>query len=154
MKIKILLILLVIVSVIACKKDSLGTVPKIKVTSLNTTQVPANGDFRVLLEFADKEGDVSNSIFVQKVRLNKKVVPVVTDTFSLPLPSFPPSSRGEITLSFTYQQIVAAQTPPTIPGSNPPRKESDTLILRLALRDKESHVSDTVSTPQFEVIRN
>lgn len=153
MKIKILLILLVIVSVIACKKDKLATVPKIKITNLNTTVVGLNGTLRVTMEFADQEGDLSDSIFVKKIRLNKRVVPTIRDSFRLKMPDFPASSRGEITLNLEYQAILSAITPPTIPGSNPPMKEPDTLIVKFAIRDKAKNISDTVSTVQIAVIR-
>ncbi|MGE5106900.1 MAG: hypothetical protein ACM3H8_05120 [Sphingobacteriales bacterium] len=153
MKTKVLLILLVIVSVLACKKDKLATVPKIKITNLNTTEVGLNGTLRVTMEFADKEGDVTDSIFVKKIRLNQRVVPTIRDSFRLKMPDFPANSRGEITLNLDYQAILSAITPPTIPGSIPPMKEPDTLIIKFALRDNAKNISDTVTTAQIAVIR-
>ena len=153
MKTKVLLLLLVIVSVVACKKDKLATVPKIKVTALNTTEVGLNGTLRVTLEFADKEGDLTDSIFIKKIRLNKRVVPTIRDSFPLKMPDFPANSRGEITISLDYQAILSAITPPTIPGSNPPMREPDTLILKFAVRDAAKHLSDTATSAQIAVIR-
>jgi hypothetical protein len=153
MKSKLVLILLVIAAVISCKKDKLATKPKIKITSVNTTVVPLNGSFKVTLEFADKEGDVSDSIFVKKIRLNKRVVATTRDSFSLKMPDFPLNSRGEIVIDLTYQNILSAITPPTIPGSNPPVKEPDTLIVKFSLKDKAKNLSDTATTSQIAVIR-
>jgi hypothetical protein len=153
MKTKVLLIILTIAAITACKKDSLETTPKLKVKSLNTTTVQVGQNFKAVFEFADKEGDVSDSIYIKEIRLNKTVVATKIDTFSFPMPSFPDSKRGEISLEFTYEQIKSAINPPTIPGSNPPVKEPDTLILRVTLKDKANHISTAVSTPQFQVIR-
>ena len=153
MKNKVLLSLLVIVSIIACKKDKLATVPKIKITALNTNVVGLNGTLRVTLEFADQEGDLTDSIFVKKIRLNKNVVPTIRDSFRLKMPDFPANSRGQITIDLEYQAILSAINPPTIPGSNPPAKEPDTLLVKFAVRDKAKHISDTATSSQIAVIR-
>ena len=153
MKTKVLLIALVIVTVIGCKKDKLETVPKLRIKSLNTTEVPLNGTLRVTFEFADKEGDLSDSIFVKKVRLNQVSVPTIRDSFALQMPEFPATSRGEITIDLNYQAILSAISPPTIPGSNPPMKEPDTLVLKFAIQDQAKHISDTVTSQQITVIR-
>lgn len=153
MKNKVLLSLLVIVSIIACKKDKLATVPKIKITALNTNVVGLNGTLRVTLEFADQEGDLTDSIFVKKIRLNKNVVPTIRDSFRLKMPDFPANSRGQITVDLEYQAILSAINPPTIPGSNPPAKEPDTLLVKFAVRDKAKHISDTATSSQIAVIR-
>ncbi|MBI2729331.1 MAG: hypothetical protein HYX40_01010 [Sphingobacteriales bacterium] len=153
MKTKVLLIILVVAAVVACKKDKLDTVPKIKVKSLNTTEVPVNGTLRVTLEFADKEGDLQDTIFVKKIRLNKNAVPTIRDSFPLQMPDFPANTRGEITLDLNYQAILSAINPPTIPGSNPPQKEPDTLILKFSIRDLAKHLSDTATSSQLRVIR-
>lgn len=153
MKSKLLLILLAVVIVTGCNKDKLDTVPKLKLKSISNSVVPVNGSVRILLEFADKEGDLTNSIFVQKIRTNKTVVPTTRDSFSLKMPSFPANSRGEITIDLNYQEILSAINPPTIPGSNPPAKQPDTLLVKLAVRDNAAHVSDTITTPQLVIIR-
>lgn len=153
MKTKVLLIALVIITVIGCKKDKLDTVPKLKIKSLNTTEVPVNGTLRVTFEFADKEGDLSDSIFVKKIRLNQVSVPTIRDSFALPMPQFPPNSRGEIEVDLNYQAILSAISPPTIPGSNPPMKEPDTLVLKFAIQDQAKHISDTVTSQPIAVIR-
>jgi hypothetical protein len=153
MKSKLLLLLLFITSLVACKKDKLETVPKIKIKSLNTTVVPINGTLRVTLEFADKEGDLTDSLFVKKIRLNKTVVATTRDSFRLKMPDFPPNSRGEISIDLSYQNILSAITPPTIPGSNPPQKEPDTLLIKFAIRDNAKHISDTATTTQIAIIR-
>jgi hypothetical protein len=153
MKTKVLLILLMIAAITACNKDKLATTPKLKFKSVNTNTVQPGQSFRAVFEFADKEGDVSDSIFIKQVRLNKRVVATKIDSFKFAMPAFPDNQRGEINLDFTYEQIKSAINPPTIPGTNPPVKEPDTLILRVYIKDKKKHISDTAVTPQFSVIR-
>ncbi|MBI1779765.1 MAG: hypothetical protein HYR66_00040 [Sphingobacteriales bacterium] len=153
MKTKVLLLIILIAIVTACNKDKLESIPKLKFKSLNTSTVQVGQNFRAVFEFADKEGDVSDSIFIKEIRLNKNVVATKIDTFAFPMPSFPDKQRGEISLDFTYEQIKSAINPPNIPGTNPPVKEPDTLVLRVTLKDKANHVSTAVSTSQFQVIR-
>src|SRR5687768_17962470 len=98
--------------------------------------MPAGSSFNVDLEFTDKEGDVDDSIFVRKERLNKRVVATVRNSFWLKIPDFPDASKGEITLNLEYQNhLISATNPLFIPGSNPPTKEPDTLNLKFIVMD-------------------
>src|SRR5258705_8456741 len=90
---------------VACNKDKFQTKPTISIKSMSTDYVPLNGTFQVTLECTDKEGDVQDSVFVVKNRLNKRVVPTVRDTFRFKFPVFPVKTRTEILLTFTYQDI-------------------------------------------------
>lgn len=150
---KLLLILLGIAVVTGCKKDKLATIPKIKIKSVNTTTVDLNGTLRVTLEFADQEGDITDSVFVNKIRLNKTVVPTIRDSFRLKIPDFPPNSRGDILIALDYQSLISAITPPTIPGSSPPAKEADTLRIKFTVRDKAKNKSEAATAEQIIVIR-
>jgi hypothetical protein len=142
---------------LACSKDKPETKPSIKIKSISGNIVPVNGRLQIDLEFNDKEGDVSDSLYVRKIRLNT-IPPVsgitVRDSFYLLVPDFPAKSTGEISLSLDYQNhlISAAQAPdnPAVPGE----KVSDTLILRFALQDKAGHTSDTLETGQIIILRN
>lgn len=138
--------------VVACSKDKVETKPFIKVKSLSSTDIPLNGDLTIELEFTDKEGDLQ-SIFVQKIRVNKRVVPTIRDTFSLNIADFPKKQDGNLDIHLYYQnQLLSAQAPPTSPNF-PSGFESDSLIIRLALKDKANNVSDTISTEQVIVAR-
>jgi hypothetical protein len=142
-----------VVIVVACNKDKFLTKPTIKIKSLNTEFVPLNGSLIITLECTDKEGDVQDSVIIIKRRLNKKVVPTLRDTLRYKFPVFPNSPRTEVIATLDYQTILSASSPPFIPGSNPPQRELDTLILKLAVRDKAGHISDTITTKQIIVFR-
>lgn len=143
-----------VVTVIACNKDKFLTKPTIKIKSLNTEFVPLNGNLIITLECTDKEGDVQDSLIIIKRRLNGRVVTTLRDTIRYKFPVFPNTPRTEIVATLDYQNdIISAQSPPNIPGTNPPQKELDTLILKLAVRDRAGHTSDTITTNRIIVFR-
>ncbi len=140
--------------VIACSKGKLTTTPKLELKSLSTKIVPVNGGLTVVLNFKDKEGDISDTFYVRKIRLNRRAVTTVRDSFYYKVPEVPAKTyRGEFQIDMDYQTILSAISPPVIPGSNPPQREPDTLMLKFATKDKGNHISDTLVIPQIIVIR-
>lgn len=138
---------------IACSKDKLETTPSLKLKSVNATTIPVGGNLIVQLDFADKEGDISDTIFVKKVRINKIVVPTIRDSFELQVPPFPDRSRGIIELQLKYQNHLLSAINPPSSGGTPPNLHDDTLIFKFVLRDKAKHSSDTVTTDPIIIVR-
>jgi len=153
MKFRMIIAAVLVFTFIACNKDKFQTKPTISIKSINTEIVPLNGTFIITLECTDKEGDVEDSLILIKRRLNKRVVTTVRDTLRFKIPTFPANSRTEIQAVLDYQNILSALNPPNIPGSNPLQRELDTLVLRMAVRDKAGNTSDTVESRQIFVIR-
>ena len=153
MKVSLLVLSVLTVALFACNKDKFQTKPTISIKSINTNMVPQNGSLVITLECTDKEGDVQDSVIIIKRRLNKRVVPTIRDTIRYKFPVFPMNTRTEVVATLFYQDILSAQNPPNIPGSNPVRKELDTLILRLAVRDNGGHTSDTITSNTIYVVR-
>jgi len=147
------LLSIIIIIAVSCNKDKFLTKPTIKIKSLNTEYVPLNGNLIITLECTDKEGDVQDSVIIIKRRLNRRVVPTLRDTLRYKFPDFPNTPRTEVIATLDYQTILSAINPPIIPGSNPPQKELDTLILKLAVRDRAGHISDTITSNQIIVFR-
>jgi hypothetical protein len=138
---------------IACNKDKLETKPSLKFKSINSSTIPVGGNLIVQFDFADKEGDISDTMFVRKIRTNRVVVPTIRDSFVLQVPEFPDRSRGVIELILRYQNhLVSAINPPS-DGGNPPNLQDDTLIFKFVLRDKAKNTSDTVTTEPIIVVR-
>lgn len=147
-------LLLFVTLAFACGKDKLATKPTIKITSESASFIPNNGVLQIEMEFTDKEGDISNTLFVQKIRTNKRTVPTIRDTFSLTVPDYPKNTQGVLQTTLYYQaHLLSAINPPNL-GGNPPRFEDDSLIIRFVLRDLAGNVSDTVSTKPIVVSRN
>ena len=153
MKFRLIIAAVLVFTFIACNKDKFQTKPTISIKSINTEVVPQNGTFIITLECTDKEGDVEDSLILIKKRLNKRVVTTVRDTLRFKIPTFPANSRTEIEAVMDYQNILSALNPPNIPGSNPIQRELDTLVLRMAVRDKAGNTSDTIESRQIYVIR-
>ncbi len=153
MKFRMIIAAVLVFTFIACNKDKFQTKPTISIKSINTEIVPLNGTFIITLECTDKEGDVEDSLILIKRRLNKRMVTTVRDTLRFKIPTFPANSRTEIQAVLDYQNILSALNPPNIPGSNPLQRELDTLVLRMAVRDKAGNTSDTVESRQIFVIR-
>lgn len=146
-------VLTVAVLATACSKDKVETKPSLKVKSVSSNVIPVNGDLSVNLEFTDKEADLE-SIFVQKIRQNRRTTKTIRDTFSLSVGEFPKKNNGDLEMKLFYQlQLLSAERAPAVPG-RPNEFESDSLIIRLVLRDKAANVSDTVTTEQIVVQRN
>ncbi len=153
MRLFISLLSIFILVAVACNKDKFQTKPTITIKSMSGDYIPLNGSLEVTLECTDKEGDVQDSIFVVKRRLNKRVVPTIRDTIRFGFPVFPTKTKTDIVLTFDYQSILSAQSPPFIPGSAPPQRELDTLIIKFAVKDKAGNISDTIISNTIQVFR-
>ena len=153
MKTRIWLALIIVFGMIACGKDKFETVPQLELKSRNTDIVPVNGDLRLDIEFRDKEGDVSDSLFIVRQRLNKRG-PVQLSALLYGIPDFPNTDKGEFEVTLTYQFGLVLNLPPLrIPGSNPVKNEVDTLRLKIVARDKAGNKSDTLIVDNVYVIR-
>lgn len=142
-------VLLLLLIAIACNKDKLNTRPTIKVKDVRNRFVPTGTGTQLQVEFdyADKEGDVANTMFIQKIRLNKFVreVKADPDTFSLRIPDLGlDKPDGQIEIHLINSELEMARF------VDPNAPEPDTIMIRFALRDKAGNVSDTVEvTPVF-----
>ena len=137
-----------------CEKDKFQTKPQITLKSVSSDVIPVNGSLKVVIEFTDKEGDVDDSLFVKKRRLNQRVTATIRDSLRYKIPTFPDKTKGEMEVFMDYQAILSAINPPNIPGSIPPQKESDTVSLKFAVRDKAGNASDTLTIGNIVVLRN
>ena len=151
---KLLIAGFILIVLFACNKDKYQTKPQISLKSANPSVVPAKGGLNIVLSYTDKEGDISDTLFIKKIRLNKTIVPTLRDSIKYKIPDFPNYDKGEIDLALTYQyDLVSAATPPPIQGSNPSQPQPDTLMIKIWIHDKAGNVSDTVTTGQIVVIR-
>jgi hypothetical protein len=140
------------VAIIACSKDKVESTPHLKFKSFNSDVVSANGFLRVTLDFTDQEGDL-DSVFVTRRRLNKRG-PAYFQFYYGNTPEFGKQNKGELQIDFDVAQDLIFGLPAiSIPGSNPPQSQPDTLQLRFYVKDKAGHTSDTAVAPNLVVIR-
>src|SRR4051794_21911312 len=117
MKIKILVTVIASFFVIACKKDKFETKPTLTLKSYNTRVVEVNGVLVVEFEVTDKEGDIGDSIYVKKVRLNKLVRLTRADSFNLRLPDAPKSQTSFVTVTMDYNGYLTSAISPPMTGN-------------------------------------
>jgi hypothetical protein len=153
MKYAIYIVCLVVV-LVACKKDKFETTPSLTLESTSSKIIPPNGSFTVVFKFTDKEGDLKDSLFFRKVRLNVRKTTEKPDSLYYKIPAFPKAFEGEFNVNIPYNDLEAAINPLNIPNTNPIQKESDTLDLKFAIRDMAKHTSDTVIIKGVVVKRN
>jgi hypothetical protein len=155
MKKRIVYILAFLFVVMGCGKDRLETRPSIKIKSLNATYLDFGQELVLEIEFQDKEGDISDSIYFQKVILNQWK-PAPGDTLFPEIyqqvPDYSPQKpKGIIRVRMRYTDVVAAAQPHQ--SGTPPTNDPDTIQLRVALQDEAKNVSDTITTEQIIIKR-
>jgi hypothetical protein len=153
MKTRIWLALIIVVGMIACGKDKFETKPQLTLKSMSPEIVPVNGTLRLNIEYTDKEGDVSDSLFIVRQRLNVRG-PLQLPPSPYDVPDFPHTAKGEFEISLAYQVGLIFGLPPLrIPGSNPVKNEIDTLRLKIVAKDKAGNKSDTLVVDNVYVTR-
>src|SRR5215217_5476596 len=121
---------------VACNKDKFETKPHLEIKSVNTHELAFNQALLVTFEFTDKEGDVSDSFFIVRQRLNIHD-PVLLNPLPYKIPNFPNTMKGEIEVNLGFQNELTLNLPPIrIPGSNPQQNEPDTMVLKFVAKDK------------------
>ncbi len=152
MKTKILVTLLIIGVLYACSKDKFNTKPTLTLRSVSSNVVPFNGSLNFEFEVTDKEGDISDSLYVKKVRLNKRVVATIRDSFAFRLPSIPNTQTTFVSIDMGFNNhLISAINPPST--GNPPVRENDTLVFKFALKDKGKNLSDTFTSEPIVIRR-
>ena len=154
MKTKLLAFLAITFVIFSCSKDNANTKPGLTVKSVSNWFIPINGTAKLELEFTDQEGDIDDSLWLKKQRINLRVVPTFLDSLRFKIPEFPNAKRGELEVLLEHARMVSALNPPNIPGSNPPQKEPDTISVKVAIRDKAGNISDSVLIGTFFIQRN
>ncbi len=138
---------LVVSLLAACSKDEYNTKPSLKLKSVSTDVVPVGGTLRFEFEVFDKEGDISDSFYMKKVRINRLVKQTIRDTFKIKFPEVPNTTNGIIEINLKYQDYLVSAINP----GNPP--QNDTLIFKFAIRDKAKNTSDTFSSNPIVILR-
>jgi|SRR6187549_2865643 hypothetical protein len=154
MKTRIWLAVIITFGTISCGKDNFETKPQLEYLSRNTDIVNPGQALRLNIEFRDKEGDVSDTLFIVRQRLNRKGPVQLPASFYL-IPDFPKTDKGEFEITLDYSNdLTTALTAIPIPGSGTPaKKEIDTLRIKILARDLGGNKSDTLVVDNVYVTR-
>jgi len=148
------IVAIALTAIIACNKDKFQTKPQVKVKDYNSKEIALNAPLVITLEVTDKEGDVDDSIFVIRQRLNiKNTVPPTTYKFDVP--AFPDKTTAEFQISFPFAtSLVAGLGRIQIPNTDPRKYETDTMVFKFVVKDKAGNVSDTATSDKIYVKRD
>ena len=147
MKIKLLVAILITLGCVTCSKDSYNTTPTLKFESVNATEFPQGSTVIFRLQCTDKEGDVVDTIWIQKI---SKVSACEINNFidSFAIPNFQPPKNVKAEFDFTYN--YSSVTPPNLQGCS---EQDDTCYFRFWMHDKAQHVSDTAQSPDVVLLQ-
>lgn len=145
MRHSILYSVIVLAALTGCGKDKFETRPGLTFGNASTSTVYPGQRLVFSLNFTDKEGDISNTIFVQKI-VTDCAGSNFEDTYTIP--SFPSSSnqKGEIQVVFGYN--AGNETLQIAPQC----ARDETAVFRFAITDKKNNTSDTITSPPIKIV--
>lgn len=144
MKIKLLLAALIMLGCITCSKDSFNTIPGLRFESVNADVFPRQSVITFKLECTDKEGDVVDTIWIQRISRVSACEATVNLYDSFPIPNFSPPKNVKAEFDFVFNYPG-----PPGPNLNACSQHDDTSYFRFWMHDKAQHVSDTVQSPNI-----
>ena len=132
-----------------CAKDKFTTRPQLEFKEVADYTVARGGLIKFTLQVTDKEGDLTDSIFIAT-----KTTRCTASNRQLKylMPPFPitANSKAEIEITFVNGQFVPGYV--ALPG--PACGRPDTTTFYFWIRDKAKNVSDTVQTDKPIIILN
>lgn len=153
MKLKLLILALIVVAAfITCTKNSYNTTPTLKFLSVNSTVIPQQSSLNFQLQCTDKEGDVVDTIWIERVsKVSGCSYLSRIDSFAIPDFNPPKNVKAEFDFDYNY----ASNIPPNLAGCTVGNNESttDTSYFRFWMHDRAQHVSDTVQSPDIILLK-
>ncbi len=147
MKIKLLAAILLVLGCVTCSKDTYNTKPTLKFESVNATVFPQPSVVEFKLQCTDKEGDVVDTIWVQRISKVSRCASL-SHIDSFLIPDFDPPKNVKADFVFTYNYGVII--PPNLAACS---LADDTSYFRFWMSDKANHVSDTVQSPDLVFLK-
>lgn len=134
-----------------CTKDKYTTKPQLNFKSVNSHTIK-RGDLMIFnLEFRDKEGDVSDTLYIQNRTANCPASDYPAPAF-YKIPDFPTSANVKGQLQVVFENGTN-NTGNVIYSGNRCFKP-DTTVFLFWMKDKANHVSDTVKIDKPMIILN
>lgn len=133
-----------------CQKDAYTTKPQISIKSISRTTISPGDLLLFQIEFTDKEGDIQDTLYVQKL---SKVCPNengVTFTSKNRVPDFTPTSnlKGILEIGYGYNVNISGYE-----SMGSCANKTDTAFFKFWLKDKANNVSDTITSQAIVVLK-
>ncbi|MBA4198727.1 MAG: hypothetical protein C0459_14355 [Chitinophaga sp.] len=152
MKTKLLIVAVIMFAISACKKDQFTSKPQLSFKSINTTTISSGDILNFNITFTDAEGDIQDTLWIQKVSKTCPNIPGSGFTQKYKVPDFPAvkNLKGYFDLSFIYGSNAALPTAISITGCG---SKNDSSYFRFVLKDKAQNVSDTLVSPVITLLK-
>ncbi len=133
-----------------CNKETFTSKPQLSIKSINSTTLKTGDLLLFDINFTDKEGDIQDTLWVQKFSRVCPNTPGVQFTSLNKVPNFTPTSNldGVLEIGFGYNANVQGYS--TISGCG---SKNDTAYFKFWLRDKAHNVSDTLTTQNIILLK-
>ncbi len=150
MRAKLLFLFLFAGILTGCKKDKYQTKPQLKIKDLTVGTISTlNGTgsaVEINFEVTDKEGDVEDSIFIQKVDAANIPCPgnSILTNLDYKIPDYPNSTNQKVIFRVRFSTLNVEGYALLGGPACSPRK--DTSYFRFVVKDKAGNKSDTLKT--------
>lgn len=149
MKTKLWLVLAITLAFSACSKDSYNTRPNLTFKSVNGNTFSNGSTLIFSIEFTDKEGDIQDSIWIQKFTRTNGCTNF-SDRSKIPTFQATSNLKGIFEVGYSVGTSLNSSYP-ILPGC--PGNKNDTCYFKFWARDLAKNVSDTVISPDIVILK-
>ena len=143
MKTKILGCLTLIMIMTACKKDKFQTAPTLTLKSTSSRVVGPNGVLNVRLELTDKEGDISDTLYILRTRNNALAAPLLAYDTAYQIPEVVDTRSVEINLALAHRANLQMSS----------GNRNDSITLHVYVTDKANNKSNIIDIDNVVVLK-
>jgi hypothetical protein len=150
MKAKLLILLALPLAFYGCKKDTYTTKPQISLKDSYNKTLRAGDILLFQVNFTDAEGDIQDTLWVQKISRICPTTPGAQFISKNRVPDFTPTSnlKGIIEIGYAYNSNSGGYS--AIAGCS---NKNDTCYFKFWLKDKGNNVSDTISSANIVLLK-
>jgi hypothetical protein len=149
-KTKLSFLFIFFVLTLGCKKDNFDSKPRLSLSKVKVSQVTCGSSQGSIIEIdmkvEDKEGDVKDSIFIQKVDAAKRPCPdnSILKNLDYKIPDYPIGNTESITFRLKFATVsclgyTLISGPLCLP-------DKDTSYFKIWAKDLAGNISDTLVT--------
>ncbi len=153
MKLQYLIALVAVcVLMITCSKDKYTSQPHLDLQLINGSSFSSVSDIKFKFIVTDKEGDIQDTMWVQKLSLtcpNDENAKIPTP-YLMPLFTGTKNLKVELDINYTYGSDIGAF--PSIYRCE--SLKNDSLYFRFWMSDRAGHVSDTVTSETITLLKD
>lgn len=147
---KILLVAFIAFIIYSCNKDKYTSKPQLSLKSVNSTTIARGQVLSFNIEFTDKEGDIQDTMWIQKVSKVCPTNPQANFKHFFQVPNFPSNKNLKGNFDINFINNITNSGYYYITGCT---NKTDTTYFRFVLKDKAGHTSDTLVSPNIVLLQ-